>query len=104
MVLFLAALQLGFGLHVRNTATAQMVEAARYGARSGHTVSDAEGRARDLLGSAISGPAEVSGRVIDQGGVLVMEVSADITLPVLGPLGPGGAMTVTGHAFIEDQR
>lgn len=103
-VLFLAALQLGFGLHTRNTATAQMVEAARHGARSGNTVADAEQRAVELLGDSIAGSPAVNGRIVERNGVLVVEVTAEVTLPVMGPLGPPGAMTVTGHAFVEDQR
>lgn len=39
--------------------------------------------------------------VID--GVLVVEVTAEVPLPLVGPLGPPGSMTVTGHAFAEDQ-
>lgn len=104
MVLFLAALQLGFGLHVRNSAISQMVEAARHGARSGHTTADAEQRALELLGGSVSGPTDVAARVVERDGVLVMEVTAAIPLPVLGPLGPPSAVTVTGHAFVEDQR
>ena len=31
------------------------------------------------------------------------EVTAQVRLPVFGPFGPGEAMTVSAHAYAEDQ-
>jgi Flp pilus assembly pilin Flp len=104
-VLFLAALQLGYGLHVRNTAIAHVIEGARHGARADSSPEQGAARARELLGTTLPGRygTSVSAQhaVID--GVLVVEVTAEVPLPLVGPLGPPGSMTVTGHAFAEDQ-
>lgn len=104
-VLFLASVQLGYALHVRNTATAHVIEGARHGARADNTPADGAARAQKLLLSTL--PAQYAAHVQAQqlvvGGVTVVEVSATLPLPLLGPLGPGESMTVTGQAFAEDQ-
>lgn len=104
-LLFLGALQLGYALHVRNTATAHVIEGARVGARADNNPQDGVVRARDLLATTLPGRyssrVSASRTVVD--GVAVVQVSADIPLPLLGPLGPPGAMTVTGQAYAEDQ-
>jgi Flp pilus assembly pilin Flp len=104
-VLFLAALQLGYALHVRNTATAHVIEGARVGARADSSPGEGVARARELLATTLPGRygTEVSARETVVGGVVVVEVSAELPLPVLGPLGPPSSMTVTGHAYAEDQ-
>lgn len=104
-VLFLAMVQLGFALHVRNTATAQVVEGARYGARADLSPADGAQRARELLSDSLSSSYadQVSAELIQVAGVWVVEVTAVVPLPVFGPLGPSGVMTVTGQAFAEVQ-
>lgn len=103
-VLLLAAMQLAFALHVRNTATAHVIEGARLGARADSDPAAGAQRARELLAQSLPGSGGVvvtAGRG-SVGGVQVVEVSARIRLPVLGTLGPD-AMTVTGQAYAEDQ-
>lgn len=104
-VLFLAALQLGYGLHVRNTAIAHVVEGARHGARADSTPDEGATRARELLGTTLPGRygTSVSGRYAVVDGVRVVEVTAEVPLPLVGPLGPPSSMTVSGHAYAEDQ-
>lgn len=104
-VLFLAALQLGYALHVRNTATAHVIEGARFGARADSSPADGSARARELLVSTLPGRygTDVRARERSVDGVVVVEVTADLPLPLLGPLGPPSSMTVTGHAFAEAQ-
>jgi Flp pilus assembly protein TadG len=103
-LLFGAVLQLGYALHVRNTATAHVIEGARAGARADAGPGAGIARARELLTTTVPGSgADVrAGRTV-VGGVQVVEVSADLALPVVGPWGIPGTMTVTGHAFAEDQ-
>lgn len=104
-VLLLAAMQLAFALHVRNTATAHVIEGARLGARVDSDPATGAQRARELIAESLPGGRGVtvsSGRTsVD--GIAVVEVSARVRLPVVGPFGPGGAMTVTGHAYAEEQ-
>lgn len=104
-LLLLAAMQLAFALHVHNTATAHVIEGARVGARADSTPEQGAERARELMRTSLptAGGVSVSGGRASVGGVQVVQVSAEITLPVLGPFGPGGAMSVTGQAYAEDQ-
>lgn len=105
-VLMLAAMQLAFALHVHNTATAHVIEGARVGARADSSPDQGAVRARELMGSSLSGigdGATISATRTSVGGVEVVELSASIRLPVFGPFGPGEAMTVTGQAYAEDQ-
>lgn len=104
-VIMLAAMQLAFALHVHNTATAHVVEGARMGARADATPEAGALRARELIASSLPGSGGVAvqaGRT-SVGGVQVVEVTARINLPVFGPFGPAERMTVTGHAYAEDQ-
>lgn len=104
-LLFASVLQLGYALHVHNTATAHVIEGAREGARLGNSTEQGAARARELLGSTL--PARYGTSVVATrtavGGVKVVEVTATLPVPLLGPLGPPGAMSVTGQAFAEDQ-
>lgn len=105
VLLFLAAVQLGYVLHVRNTATAHVIEGARVGARADNTPADGIARAIALLDTTLPGRygTTVTGERVTVDGVAVVRVSAEMPLPVLGPLGIPGTMTVTGQAFAEDQ-
>jgi Flp pilus assembly protein TadG len=105
VLLFLAAVQIGYALHVRNTATAHVIEGARIGARADNTAADGVARARELLGTTLPGRygTTVIGGRSSVDGIDVVRVSADLPLPVLGPLGVPGTMTVTGQAYAEDQ-
>ncbi|ANS80567.1 putative membrane protein [Serinicoccus hydrothermalis] len=105
-VLMLAVMQLAFGLHLHNTATAHVVEGARVGARADSTPADGARRAEELMASSLPGGASgvsVTSSRTTVGGIEVVEVSATMRLPIVGPLGPGRQMTVVGQAFAEDQ-
>ncbi|QFG69054.1 TadE family protein [Ornithinimicrobium pratense] len=92
-ILMLAAMQLAFALHVHNTTTAHVLEGARLGARADSSPEVGAQRTTDLLRDSLPGSGEVQ----------VVEVTAQVRLPVLGPFGPGEAVTVTAHAYAEDQ-
>lgn len=106
LFVFLAVLQLGLALHVRNTLVSCASEGARYGARAGSSPEQGAGRARELITTSLSARYSdgVSTRVETTGGgveVLVVDVSAPV--PVVGPLGPADGLEVRGRAFLEDQ-
>ena len=105
LALFLAVLQLGFALHVRNTLEAAAADGARYGAASGRTPGDAAERTNELVGRALapSFAGRVSARRDDVGGLATVQVDVRARLPVLGPWGPAGALHVRAHAFDEAQ-
>ncbi len=104
-LIVLAAAQLALALHLHNTATAHVIEGARHGARADSSPAEGAERARQLLEQSLPGTGGVTvtaGRTA-VGGVEVVEVSASLAMPVVGPFGPSGSMTVTGQAYAEDQ-
>ncbi|MEO5743834.1 MAG: TadE family protein [Terracoccus sp.] len=106
MFVALATFQLGLTLYVRNTLIASASEGARYGARADAGSGDASGRTVELISTALnpSYAADVSAaQRVTSGGVRVVEVTVRAPLPILGVIGPSGAMSVTGRAFSEQQ-
>lgn len=105
VLLFLVTIQVGYALHVRNTATAHVIEGARVGARADNSPEDGVARASQLLETTLPGSygTTVHGERLAVDGIDVVRVSAELPLPVLGPLGVPGSMTVTGQAYAEGQ-
>ena len=103
VVVSVALLQLVLGLHVRNVLTDAAGEGARRAALVGGTTAEAEARVRALAGAALSEDCvqAVQVRRTRAGGLAVVEVRVAARLPVLGLLGPGGGLAVTGHAVDE---
>lgn len=104
-LLFVAVLQVGLALHVRNTLTFCAAEGARAGARSGATPDDARTRAQSLIASSISAryARQVTADIETVDGVRVVAVHVTAPLPVIAFFGPGRGLSVTGRAFEEDQ-
>ena len=101
--LTLAVLQLALALHIRNTVLDAAAEGARFGALADNVPSDGVARTIDLIGSAI-GPEYSRDVRVSEGewmGYPALTVTVRTTLPVLGPLGPEGALEVSGHAVVE---
>lgn len=105
-LLFVAVLQVGAALHIRNTLVSCASEGARYAARVGSSPEQGVVRTRDLVSRSISDrySEDVTASVeTTADGVEVVVVRIDAPLPVLGPLGPDGALEVSGRAFLEEQ-
>ncbi|MBW8171685.1 pilus assembly protein [Ornithinimicrobium sp. Arc0846-15] len=104
-LIFAAVLQVGYSLHIRNTATAHAIEGARVAARADTSPIEGAIRTESLLRSTAPGRygIEVTSDETVINGVVVSRVTVDLPLPVLGPLGFPGTMTVTGLAYAEDQ-
>ena len=101
--LTLAVLQLGLALHIRNTVLDAAAEGARFGALADNVPADGVGRTIELISSAI-GPGYASDVSVSEGewmGYPALTITVRTTLPVLGPLGPAGALEVSGHAVVE---
>jgi Flp pilus assembly protein TadG len=104
-VLFLALLQLGLALHVRNTLVASAAEGARYAANADRD--PAQGAAvtrqliRDSLADSFADGVTSGFETVD--GMQTVYVEVDATLPVLGLLGPPRAIKVRGNALEEAQ-
>jgi Flp pilus assembly protein TadG len=103
--LFLALLQLGLALYVRNTLVASAAEGARYGANADRTPSDGAGVTRRLIRVSLadSFADDVTSGTETVDGVLTVVVHVNARLPVFGLLGPPRAISVRGHAFEEGQ-
>jgi hypothetical protein len=107
-LLFMAVVQLGVLLHVRNTVTDCVAEGARYGALAGHAPSQAAARVHELLAAELGeGYADrtsiVRATEADVGGVRVVEVTAAAPVALVGLAGPARVLTVTGHAVAEQR-
>jgi hypothetical protein len=103
-VLFAAVLQLAIAQHVRNTLVDCAAEGARYAALAGHVPSDGAERTRMLVEQALSAAyaGDVTAVRTTVDGVDVVDVTVSSPLPVVGLLGPGGRLTVHGHALEEN--
>ena len=108
LLLFVAlgVFQLGLTLYVRNTLISAASEGARYAARADAGPADGVARTSALITSSLS-PAYARGVRAEvtttDGGVRVVQVSVTAPLPVVGPIGPSGALMVSGRAFSEEQ-
>lgn len=104
-VLFIAVLQAGLALHVRNTLISCASEGARLGARADGDPAQGAARTRELIARSLSPrfARGVSASVTVADGVQVVSVRVVAPLPVLGPLGPDGGFDVVGRAFLESQ-
>lgn len=103
--LFLALLQLGLALHVRNTLTAAAAEGARYGAFADRDPDDGAAVTRQLIRDSLadSFAAGVSSGFETVEGLQTVYVQVEATMPVVGLLGPSRAIRVRGHALEEAQ-
>jgi hypothetical protein len=104
-LLFLALLQLGMALYVRNTLISCASEGARFGARAGSEPAQGAQRTRALITGYLGHrfATDVSVDVVDVDSVRVVSVRVVAPVPVLGPLGAGGDYDVVGRAFLERQ-
>lgn len=103
-VLFLALLQLGLALHVRNTLTASAAEGARYAANADRSPEQGAEVTRTLIRDSLA-DSFASGVTSGQetvGGVPTVFVQVEATLPVVGLLGPPRGIRVRGHALDEE--
>lgn len=105
-LLFLGVVQLTVVLHVRNTLTDCASEGARYGAFGDRTPSDGARRTQELIGLSLSpryAESVSAGLTTTADGVEVVEVTVQAPLPVIGLLGVGRSVVVTGHGAVEGQ-
>ena len=102
-MVFAAVLQLVLVLHVRATLIDCAAEGARYGALADSSPEAGAARTRELITSALAADfaddVHAEATVVDDLPVLRVEVTAP--LPLVGLLGPSGAITVDGHALQE---
>lgn len=102
-LVFVALVQLSVVLHVRNTLIDCATEGARYGALADRDPSAGAQRTRELvttdLSGAYAGDVVVAVERVDGLEMVVVRVRAP--LPVIGLLGPGRVVRVSGRAVVE---
>jgi len=102
-LLTLAVIQLGLALHVRNTVLDAAAEGARFGALADNVPADGVARTRELITEAIGADyaTDVAVGTGEWMGHPAVVVQVRTTLPVIGLLGIGGGLEVSGHAALE---
>ena len=103
--LFLALVQLGLALHVRNTLVASAAEGARYGADADRDPAAGAAVTRQLIRDSLADSFAdgVTAGVETVDGMQTVYVQVQARLPVVGLLGPPRAIRVRGHALEEAQ-
>ncbi|MCI9889675.1 pilus assembly protein [Micrococcales bacterium 31B] len=104
MLMFLGLLQLGFALYVRNVSVDSAMRGARVGAVLGGNLAEAEGATRAGLGGMLRMDLvqDVTAQRVEREGNAYVEVTVIASLPVVGPLGPGGTLKHVGRALDEE--
>lgn len=99
-IIFIAIIQLALVLHVRNTLIDAAASGARYASLADRGAADAASRTEALISMALndSYAQNVSVEKVPYRGQATIEVSVTAPLPVIGLVGPGGVVEVTGHA------
>ncbi|WP_460464084.1 TadE/TadG family type IV pilus assembly protein [Arthrobacter pigmenti] len=99
-VIFIAVIQLALVLHVRNTLIDAAASGARYASLEDRGVADARSRTEALISMALSESyaQNVSVDQVTYRGAATIEVNIMAPLPVIGLIGPGGVVEVSGHA------
>ncbi len=102
-VLFLAIIQLTLVLHVRNTVVDAAASGARYGTLGDRNAADAKDRTEQLITGALNADYARSVTVTEEVylGVRTLKVTVRSPLPVLGLIGPGSTLEVSGHAALQ---
>jgi Flp pilus assembly protein TadG len=103
--LFLALLQLGLALHVRNTLVASAAEGARYGANADRDPAQGAAVTRQLIRDSLADSFAdgVSAGVETVDGMDTVYVQVEARLPLVGLLGPARTIKVRGHALEENR-
>ncbi|MHA7274983.1 TadE/TadG family type IV pilus assembly protein [Arthrobacter sp. Hz1] len=104
-VIFIAVIQLTLVLHVRNTLIDAASSGARYGTLADRSAGDAAQRTGSIISAALSdGYADdISVGEVSRDGLSMLVVTVRAPLPVIGLIGPAGALEVTGHAALPRQ-
>ena len=103
IVVFVALLQVALGVYARNFLTDAAGDGARRAALVGGTEAEARRRVQTLSDAALRRgyvDTVIVSRV-PSGDLTIVEVTVKAPFPVLGLLGPGGTLTVTGRAVDE---
>lgn len=102
-LLTLSVIQLGLALLIRNTIVDAAAEGARFGALADRSLADGETRTVELISTALSPDyaRDVSATLGSYLGHPAVTVTVRAPLPLIGLVGLGGGLEVSGHAAVE---
>lgn len=102
-LVFIALIQLAVVLHVRNTLISCATEGARYGALADRDPAAGVQRTRDLINADLNPAyaADVVASTENVAGFDTVVIRVRAPLPVIGLLGFGRVVAVSGHAVQE---
>jgi len=103
VALFLAVLQVGVALFVRNTLVAAAAEGARFASAAGRSPADGAIRAKEVIVASLprAYAASVTARYENLAGLRTVVVQVRAPMPLLGLVGPVGDLVVSGHCVAE---
>jgi hypothetical protein len=103
VLLFLSLVQFMLVLHVRNVLIDCAEQGARLGALADRDPDAGAVRTRELIRAELSGPyaRQVEARQARVQGLDTVEVTVTAPLPLVGLIGAGHVLTVSGHALAE---
>lgn len=99
--LFLAVVQLGFALYVRNTLVACAADGARYAANADRSPAEGAQQTRDLIRRSLPDAFADDVMAGYEPGSDTVFVQVRASLPILGPWGVPNQMVLRGHALEE---
>lgn len=102
-VLTLSVIQLGLGLHIRNTLLDAAAEGARYGSVADAGPGQGANRTRELITLALGEDyaTDVTARETVFRNRPALAVTVRAPLPIIGLIGASDALEVTGHAPLD---
>ena len=102
-LIFVSLVQLAVVLHVRNTLIDCAAQGARFGALADRSPADGVARTRELITQDLSAryAADVVADRERVDGLDTVVVRVRAPLPLVGLLGAGRVLTVSGHAQLE---
>lgn len=103
-VMFLGLVQVAVIVHVRSVLIDCAGEGARRASRADRDLADGEQRTRELIAASLSDAytSDVTASYLTDGDLNLVQVEVSAPIPVIGLWGPGGVVTVTGHALREE--
>lgn len=103
VVLVLGVVQLAVALHVRTLLTDAAAEGARHAALRGSDLDAGRARTAELITATLPDryARDLAVGFDSYGDVTLVTVTVSAPIPVIGLLGPGGTMVVTGRAVQE---
>lgn len=102
--MFLGVVQVAIVLHVRSTLIDCAAEGARLAGRADRGLAEGEARTATLAGAALGDryTHDITATYEVTADIRTVRVTVSAPLPVIGFWGPGGVLTVDGHALVEE--